>query len=201
MFLVDWIPSSVFVFLGIAGVAILVLSPIIGRIPFISQYKLPLTAAGAVMIIFSAWMHGMASTKGHWEQKLVATQAELQAAKAEATAAKENIRVEERVVTKIQYIKEKTNENVRAIQQIAPQLNADCKLSNDAVVLIDNATRPLEMAGSTSQAPGTTQAAEASDVLKTVVENYGICNEHIEVIKGWQSWYWTQKKIFESTIK
>lgn len=196
MFLIDWIPASFFIPAFFVGLVVLIASPLISHLPFFAPYKLPVNALAIAVMVGAVWMHGAVSTKQEWEQKLVATQAELRVAKLEVQAAKENIIIEEKVVTKIQYIKEKTNENVRIIEKLVPVIDANCKLPDAAVVLIDSASK-AEVAGSTPEAPRPSDPVEASDVLKTVVENYGICNEHIEIIKGWQDWYWKQKRIFE----
>ena len=42
---------------------------------------------------------------------------------------------------------------------------------------------------------------KASDLLTTVVENYGTYYEIREKLMGWQTWYKEQKKIFEEAQK
>ena len=37
-----------------------------------------------------------------------------------------------------------------------------------------------------------------TDLLKTVVKNYGLYYECANKIDGWNEWYYTQRKIFES---
>lgn len=196
MFLIDWIPASYFIPALLAGLFVLIASPFIFMFPVIAPYKLPVNALAILVVVGSVWMHGVTTTKQEWEQKLQATQTELQQARLEVQSAKENIIVEERVVTKIQYIKDKTNENVRIIEKLVPVIDANCKLPDAAVVLVDSASK-AEVARSPTETPRAADPIEASDVLKTVIENYGICNEHIEIIKGWQDWYWTQKRIYE----
>lgn len=40
-----------------------------------------------------------------------------------------------------------------------------------------------------------------TDLLKTVVENYGLYYQCSAKVEGWQEWYEGQKKIFESANK
>jgi hypothetical protein len=62
-----------------------------------------------------------------------------------------------------------------------------------------NSASQNEVARSTSSTDGSTSNVRASEVVETVVENYGRYNELREKIIGWQKWYQDQKKIFEET--
>jgi hypothetical protein len=63
---------------------------------------------------------------------------------------------------------------------------------------LHNSASRGEVAGGASSTDGTTSTVKASELLETVVDNYGTCLETAEKLSGWQEWYRTQKKIFES---
>jgi hypothetical protein len=63
--------------------------------------------------------------------------------------------------------------------------------------LHDSASRG-EVARGAGSTDGTTSNVKASELLEAVVDNYGTCHETAEKLRGWQEWYQTQKKIFES---
>jgi hypothetical protein len=67
-------------------------------------------------------------------------------------------------------------------------------------VLINSASQN-EVARGASSTDGTAANVRASEVVETVVENYGRYNELREKIIGWQNWYLEQKKIFEGVNK
>jgi hypothetical protein len=52
-----------------------------------------------------------------------------------------------------------------------------------------------------SSTDGTASDVRASEVVETVVENYGRYNELREKVIAWQKWYLEQKKIFEEAKK
>ena len=54
------------------------------------------------------------------------------------------------------------------------------------------------MAGGASSTDGTPSTVKASELLDTVVVNYGTYYEVAEKLKGWQEWYRSQKAIFEN---
>ena len=68
------------------------------------------------------------------------------------------------------------------------------------VVLHDSASRN-EVARGAESVDGTPSDIKASQLLETVVDNYGACHENAEKLKAWQEWYRAQKQIFESVAK
>jgi hypothetical protein len=67
-------------------------------------------------------------------------------------------------------------------------------------VLINSASQN-EVARGASSTDGSASNVRASDIVETVVENYGRYNELREKVIAWQKWYQDQKKIFEETTK
>jgi hypothetical protein len=63
--------------------------------------------------------------------------------------------------------------------------------------LHDSASRN-EISRGSGSVDGTTSTVKASELVETVVDNYGVCHENAEKLRGWQEWYRTQKKIHES---
>ena len=71
----------------------------------------------------------------------------------------------------------------------------------ESTVMLINSASQNEVARSASSTDGTASNVRASEVVETVVENYGRYNELREKIIGWQKWYLEQKKIFEEVTK
>lgn len=56
---------------------------------------------------------------------------------------------------------------------------------------------PEELLQETKKLETLDNDAKISDVLKTVVNNYGICNETTILLNGWQEWYKQQERIYK----
>ena len=109
--------------------------------------------------------------------------------------------VETKVVEKVKVVKQNVYVNKEIIKEVAgKQLDAKCSLPESTIMLVNSASQN-EVARSPSGADGTASTVKASDVLSTVVENYGICNETREKLISFQEWYKAQKKIFEDLNK
>lgn len=198
MFIVEFLPVWVFTVTIIAGVIAMIGSHFFS-LPFLQTYKLPVQLLAACAIGFGTWFHGAASNQEHWEQKVAELEQKVQIA--EAKSAVENVRIETKIVEKIVKIKETTDANKTTFrQELAQKVDSSCKLPDAVSVLLDSASKN-EVAGSTTEPTPGTATVEASTVFEVVIENYGICNQYRETIKGWQEWYWTQKKIFEESQK
>jgi hypothetical protein len=190
-FLPDWIFHAVLV----AGVLAIAASFVLKFIPFVTAYRLPIQAAGLILTVLGVWFQGAMSNEAAWQARV--HEMEQKVAAAEAKSAQETVRIVTRVVTQIQTIKDTTNANVRYLEtQVAQDLDRECTLTN-ASVLLHNSASHNEMASSANDTLGGTSEVKASELIGTVIENYGTYYQVVERLKGWQDWYRTQKAIFE----
>jgi hypothetical protein len=190
-FLPDWIFHAVLV----VGVMAMAASFVLKFIPFVTAYRLPIQAVGLVLIVLGVWFQGAMSNEAAWQARV--HEMEQKVAAAEVKSAQENVRIVTRVVTQIQTIKDTTNANVRYLEtQVAQDLDRECSLTN-ASVLLHNSASHNEMASSANDTLGGTSEVKASELIGTVIENYGTYYQVVERLKGWQDWYRTQKAIFE----
>jgi hypothetical protein len=101
------------------------------------------------------------------------------------------------MVTRIKTIKQTTKANVEYINNhVAKDLDSSCTLTN-ATIMLNNSASQNEVSSSTTGVATGTSEVKASEFLETVTENYGTYYQLVEQVKGWQTWYYTQKKIFE----
>ena len=77
------------------------------------------------------------------------------------------------------------------------QIDATCRLPRSAVSVHDRASQN-EVAGRAEGTDGTPSEIKASQLLTTVVDNYGACHENAARLEAWQQWYRDQKRIWES---
>ena len=150
---------------------------------------------GIILIVVSIWFIGGIYNDNAWQARVKDMEAKVVLAEAKSQTV--NTEVITNTVTKIKVVKEKTNADVQYITKyVAKELDTDCKLTNASIVLHDSASKN-EVPGSPSNVASTPSEIKASELLSTVVENYGTHYEVVEQVKGWQEWYWKQKKAFE----
>jgi hypothetical protein len=98
----NWVIHA-FLFAGLAGT---IAGFVLGMIPVIKQYIIPIRIISLVILTFAIFLEGGLSDNQAWELRVKEMEAKV--AKAEAISAKENTKLLEKVVTKTQYVKGKT---------------------------------------------------------------------------------------------
>lgn len=194
------IPDSIFIviyyLLLSAGVALYIASKLVTWIPMMSQYKLPAELIGVIALVVGSFLMGGYGVQSIWKDRVAELEAKVKAA--EEQSQKINTVIQEKIVYKTKVIKENVYVNREIIKEVAgKQLDASCSLPNSTVSLHDSASRN-EVAGRASATDGTASKVKASELLDTVVQNYGSCHETAAKLEAWQEWYKEQKKIFES---
>jgi hypothetical protein len=203
MWQIQWmlqmIPDSLFVWityaLFVTGIVLYIASKLVTILPVISRYKLGAELLGVAVLIVSAYFYG-----GIGYREMIAD-LKAKVAVAEQQSRDANVALEKKTQQHLKEIKEVKNENKKIIRETAGrQIDSQCVLPNSAVSLHDSASRN-EISRGTSSVDGTPSTVKASELLETVVDNYGVCHENAEKVRGWQEWYRTQKKIFDSITK
>jgi hypothetical protein len=149
-----------------------------------------------LVVIFCVGCLSWFSSQDSWKAELVALQQ--QAAVIQQQSAQVNQEIQTKTVTKIKKVKEIEYVNRDIIKtQIVKELDSTCALPESAVMLHNSASQNA-VATSARDTAGTASTVKASELLDTVVENYGACHENAAKLEAWQEWYREQKKIFES---
>jgi hypothetical protein len=193
-FLPDWV-FHIVIFLGIGS---LVASAILKRLPALHTYSFITYFAGLVLIISGVWFEGGISEKTKWEEKVKELENKVQVA--ETKSHEVNTVIETKIVERVKIVKDTKNANKETAKLIANQLDSKCVVPESTVMLINSASQN-EVARGASSTDGSASNVRASDVVETVIENYGRYNELREKVIGWQNWYLEQKKIFEGVTK
>ena len=209
MWQIEWmiglLPTWAFHGMIAAGIALIVASWVLKRIPFVSQYNFPIYVLGTTITVAGVWYSGMRESQSAWADRVKEMEARVQVA--EAKSQQVNTVIETKIVEKIKFIKDTKNANKETAKLIARQLDDRCVVPESTVMLINSASQNevARGASSTDGSASDVRASEvvkisdvrASDVVETVVENYARCNEIREKLIAWQNWYREQKKIYE----
>jgi len=201
--LTSFIPDDFFIWityiLFALGLALYILSKLVAWIPKLvlpTVYRFPIEILGVVMLVAGAYLFGSYGTEMIWRDKVKEMEDRVKVA--EEKSQQVNTVVQTRVITRIKVIKQNVYQNREIIKEVVgKQLDASCTLPQSTVVLHDSASRN-EVAGGASGTDGTPSTVKASELLDTVVVNYGTYYEVAEKLKGWQDWYRSQKAIFEN---
>jgi hypothetical protein len=198
--MISLIPDSIFIWITYAlmtlGVGLYIASKLVAWIPLMGQYKLPAELIGVAVLVVGTYLFGSYGTEMAWRARVEELEAKVKIA--EEKSQQVNTVIETKVVTKVKVIKENVYINREVIKEVAgKQLDNQCTLPKSTVSLHDSASRN-EVAGRAESTDGTPSTVKASELLDTVVQNYGTCNEVREKLSAWQEWYREQKKIFES---
>jgi hypothetical protein len=163
------------------------------------QYRMPAELVGVLCLCAGAYFFGWRGNEEKWLAKIKELEEKVQIA--EAKSREVNTVIETKFVTKIKVVKETVYANREIIREVAgAQLDSQCSLPKSSIVLHDSASRN-EVARGPESVDGTPSDIKASQLLETVVDNYGSCHENIEKLKAWQEWYRAQKQIFEGVSK
>lgn len=103
----------------IGGLVALVAAWFLKRIPFISQYNLPLKAIGIVALLLGVWMEGGIANEAKWQAKVADMEARLKLA--EEAANNKTVEIQEKIVTKTKVIKEKGKTQIEYVDRVITQ--------------------------------------------------------------------------------
>jgi len=192
--MVNLLPTWVFHFIVLTGILLVVAAWILKRIPFINQYNFPVHLIGILLTVVGIYYEGGRGAQAAWEAKVANMEAKVKAA--ESKSQQVNTVIETQIVERVKIVKDTKNANKETAKLIARQLDDRCVVPESTVMLINSASQN-EVARGASSTDGSASDVRASEVVETVVENYGRYNELREKVIAWQNWYKDQKKIFE----
>ena len=107
----DWVIHFIFG-LGLLGI---IAGFLLGFIPFIRTYKLPIQIISLLVFAFGVYLEGGLADNKEWEFK--ANQLKAQIAEMETNMAKSDVKVVEKLVTKTQVVKEKGDEIIKYVDR------------------------------------------------------------------------------------
>jgi len=143
----DWIIHLIFA----AGVIGTIAGFVLGFIPFIKQYKLPIQIISVIVLAFGLYLEGGLADYKEWELRVRELEAKL--AEAETRSAKVNTVVVERVVTKTQVVRERGQNIIRYVDR-------EIVKNNEVIKFVENCPLPREIVEVHNAAAMMNEAAE-----------------------------------------
>jgi uncharacterized protein YacL len=117
MWILKWLPFWIFyaiLGIGLIGLAVTYLLKYI-PIPAIYIYKTPIQLASVALIVLGTYMSGAISNEEAWLARVKELEAKVEAAQVESE--KENVKIETKIVTKTQVIKERGEEIIKYVDK------------------------------------------------------------------------------------
>jgi hypothetical protein len=146
-FLPDWFWTLV-LWAGIASIGI---SYLLAKIPVILQYKFPLRLGGVIALLIGVYFQGVIANEEKWQVRVKELEAKL--AVAENKSKEENVKIEEKIVTKTKIIKEKGKDIIQYIDREVVKNNEiikyieSCPLPKDIIDIHNSAVRMIRPEG------------------------------------------------------
>jgi len=129
MWILNWLPNWIFYAIFFACLLGLLASFVIKFIPIISTYKLPIQAASIVAIVFGTYMSGAISNEEVWKARIV--EMEQKAIDAQLDSVKENVKIVEKVVNKVQVVKTRGQDIIKYVDKEIVKYDNTCVIPKE----------------------------------------------------------------------
>lgn len=136
MWILTWLPDWVTHAIFFAGAAGIFLGFVLTFIPFVKQYKLAIQIASLFVFALGVYLEGAMADNNEWLLKV--KELETRIAIAEEKSKTENVKIEEKIVTKTQVVKEKG-------KNIIQYIDREVVKNNDVIKYIENCPVPKEI--------------------------------------------------------
>lgn len=129
--ILTFVPTFVFNLALIVGVLGLIIAAVAGRVPFISQYKLPIQLLAFALTIVAVFFQGALAYKHSVAAEVAELKLKLQ--KAETKSVETNVEIVEKIVTDTQVIREKGKTITEYVDREVVKYNEVCKLPTEVI--------------------------------------------------------------------
>lgn len=140
MWLLSWLPNLFWHLLLVAGVLAVLAAIVLKRIPFVSNYRIPLQYGGIAAVIFSVWMEGGIANEAKWQARV--KELEEKIAIAEAKSKEENVKIVNKVITKTEYYKERGADIIQYVDREITKYDNTCPVPKEVVKAHNDAAVP-----------------------------------------------------------
>jgi hypothetical protein len=115
MFILHFLPDFVTHLILLVGILGTIAGFVLGFIPFIKLYQLPIQIISVLLLSFGLYVEGGLANEQSWQLKVKEVEAKL--AKIEAQSQEENVKIVEKIVTKKEYIKTKGQDIIKYLDK------------------------------------------------------------------------------------
>lgn len=142
MWLLNLLPDWIYYLTAIVGIAAILAAKFLSFIPILKQYGLPVSIGGLLLLVVSAWIIGGVMTEQKWQDRVKELEAKV--AVAEQKSAQENVKIVNKVVTKLEVVKVRGEEIVKYIDKEVKVYDDQCNIPKVFVEAHNRAAEPLK---------------------------------------------------------
>ena len=121
------------------GVVAVFAAFVLKRIPFVSQYNVPLKIGGMIAVCFGLWMEGGLANEAKWQAKVADMEAKVAAAEAKSDQANKDLA--ETKKQKVKVVKDVQVVIKERIKEVEKRIDADCKVDPEAISILNDAAK------------------------------------------------------------
>ena len=143
MWIINWLPESFVHMMFLAGIVGTIAGFVLGFIPFISKYKLPIQIISLLLLSAGVYLEGGLAEKAKWELRV--KEMEARVAQAEADAANASAQVVEKVVKEKEYIKVRGDSVIQYIDREVKVADNTCTIPAEAIKAHDMSAKNAAM--------------------------------------------------------
>lgn len=144
MWLIGFLPDSVFYALLILGLLGIIASIFLRNLPIISKYHNPLFLLGLLMTVVGVWFAGGIAKDREYRERIAALQLEI--VESEKRAAEANAEIEYVYVDRVEVVEKVRYQVVGSIREYSNELDANCTISPKAVEILNRSADALTKA-------------------------------------------------------
>jgi len=131
MWIINWLPEFVVHLIFLAGVVGTIAGFVLGFLPFVGKYKLPIQIISLLLLSLGVYLEGGLAEKAKWELRVKEMEAKVSQAQAESQ--KTNVQIVEKVVTEKEYIRLKGQKVVEYIDREVKVFDSNCTIPEVAI--------------------------------------------------------------------
>ena len=145
MWILEWLPNWIFYAVFFAGLMGLVATHFLKFIPFLSTYLIPIQVVSIIALCFGTYMAGAISDNESWLAKVKDVEAKV--AEVQVQSAKENIKIVEKVVKKLEIVRVQGNEVIKYVDREVVKYDTKfapggiCELPKEFFIAHNNAAK------------------------------------------------------------
>ena len=135
MWILHFLPDTAILWfcnmLLLTGVALTVAGFFIKSIPLLNQYRVPAQILGIALLTLGVYFRGGVAVETEWRERVAVVEEKLKAA--EQQSAKENTRIETRVVQKTEYITRRGQDIIQYVDRVVARYDATCAIPGEFI--------------------------------------------------------------------
>jgi hypothetical protein len=126
MWILSILPDFVLHLILIAGILGTIAGFVLGFIPFIAAYKLPIQICSVILLSLGVYLEGGLANEQVWRLKVKEVEAKL--AKAEAQSATENVKIVTKVVKKLELVRTRGSDIIQYVDREVTKYDVSCPI-------------------------------------------------------------------------